>query len=86
MAKVLVIGGAGYIGSHVVLRLLEAGHEVVVFDNLSTGQEVNLFKEATFIKGDVLDLPALENAMKQNRDAVVHLAAKKAVEILLSFL
>ncbi|MBO7097595.1 MAG: UDP-glucose 4-epimerase GalE [Alphaproteobacteria bacterium] len=79
MAKVLVIGGAGYIGSHVVLRLLEKGHEVVVFDNLSTGQSVNLFDEATFVKGDISDINALEECMRENIDVVIHLAAKKAV-------
>ncbi|MBO4293953.1 MAG: UDP-glucose 4-epimerase GalE [Alphaproteobacteria bacterium] len=79
MAKVLVIGGAGYIGSHVVLRLLEKGHEVVVFDNLSTGQSVNLFDKAAFVKGDILDINALEECMRENIDVVIHLAAKKAV-------
>ena len=79
MAKVLVIGGAGYIGSHVVFRLLEKGHEVVVFDNLSTGQSVNLFDEATFVKGDISDINALEECMRENIDVVIHLAAKKAV-------
>ena len=79
MTKVLVIGGAGYIGSHVVKELLENGFEAVVFDNMSTGQEENLFPEACFIKGDILDRPALDKALAQNIDAVVHLAAKKAV-------
>lgn len=79
MTKVLVIGGAGYIGSHVVKELLENGFEAVVFDNMSTGQEENLFPEAGFIKGDILDRPALDKALAQNIDAVVHLAAKKAV-------
>ena len=79
MTKVLVIGGAGYIGSHVVKELLENGFEAVVFDNMSTGQEENLFPEAGFIKGDILDRPELDKALAQNIDAVVHLAAKKAV-------
>ncbi len=79
MPKVLVIGGAGYIGSHVVKELLENGFETVVYDNMSTGQEVNLFNEAGFIKADILDEKALDNALKQNVDAVIHLAAKKAV-------
>ena len=76
--KVLVVGGAGYIGSHVVKALMLKGHEVTVYDNLSTGQEINLFKQNRFIKGDILDYPALVEAMR-GQDAVVHLAAKKAV-------
>lgn len=76
---ILVVGGAGYIGAHVVKELLQHGVQVTVFDDMSTGQEENLFSEATFIKGDILDIPALESAMRQNVDGVVHLAAKKAV-------
>ena len=79
MAKVLVIGGAGYIGSHVVKALLKSGHGVAVYDNLSTGQKINLFKEAEFTEGDILDTAALQKAMSGGFDAVVHLAAKKAV-------
>ena len=74
----MVVGGAGYIGSHVVKELLNTGYDVRVFDNLSTGQEINLFEKAEFIRGDILDVPALEKAMK-GIDGVVHLAAKKAV-------
>lgn len=79
MPKILVIGGAGYIGSHVVKELLDGGYEALVFDDMSTGQEVNLFKEAGFIKGNILDRRALDEAMCQNIDAVIHLAGKKAV-------
>ena len=79
MAKILVIGGAGYIGSHVVLELLDKNHQVVVFDNLSTGQKENLFDTAEFIEGDILDFEKLKNVMAQNIDVVIHLAAKKAV-------
>lgn len=79
MPKILVIGGAGYIGSHVVKELLDGGYEALVFDDMSTGQEVNLFHEAGFIKGNILDRKALDAAMSQNIDAVIHLAAKKAV-------
>lgn len=79
MAKVLVIGGAGYIGSHVVKALLKSGHQADVYDNLSTGQEVNLFADAGFIKGDILDYGLLLKTLRQGYDAVVHLAAKKAV-------
>lgn len=79
MAKVLVIGGAGYIGSHVVKALLKSGHRADVYDNFSTGQEVNLFAEAGLIKGDILDYELLLKTLRQGYDAVVHLAAKKAV-------
>ena len=79
MPKILVIGGAGYIGSHVVKELLDGGYEALVFDDMSTGQEVNLFKEAGFIKGNILDREALDGAISQNIDAVIHLAGKKAV-------
>ena len=77
--NVLVIGGAGYIGSHVVKAMLKAGHSVSVFDNMSSGQKENLFEEARFIKGDILDPVALSEAFASNDfDAVVHLAAFKA--------
>lgn len=77
--KILVIGGAGYIGAHVAKAFLDAGAKVAVYDNLSTGHKVNLFSGADFIEGDVLDYERLKFAMEQDIDAVVHLAAKKAV-------
>lgn len=77
--KVLVIGGAGYIGSHVVKSLLEENFSVTVYDNLSTGQRCNLFNNAEFIKGDITDEEKLNQTMTAGFDAVVHLAAKKAV-------
>jgi UDP-glucose 4-epimerase len=77
--KVLVIGGAGYIGSHVVKAMMKAGHVITVFDNLSSGSEENLFKKAGFIKGDILNPPELSKAFNSDSfDAVVHLAAFKA--------
>lgn len=78
MVKVLVVGGAGYIGSHVVKALLQGGHRVTVYDNLSSGQRVNLFSEAAFVEGDILDFAALDKVMA-GQEAVIHLAAKKAV-------
>ena len=77
--KILVIGGAGYIGSHVVKELLYDGFDVTVYDNMSTGQECNLFVNAHFFNGDILDEQTLHNVMCKGFDAVVHLAAKKAV-------
>ena len=76
--NVLVIGGAGYIGSHVVKALLLNQYSVRVYDDLSSGHKINLFADAEFIKGDILDYPSLNDAMK-GIDAVVFLAAKKAV-------
>jgi len=76
--QILVIGGAGYIGSHVVRALLDAGHKPHVFDNMSSGNEVNLFPEAGFTRGDILEYDALETLMRKEWDAVIHLAAFKA--------
>ena len=77
--KILVIGGAGYIGSHVVKALLREDFQVTVYDNLSTGQTCNLFQNAEFVEGDILDEPHLEKVMRKGFSAVIHLAAKKAV-------
>ena len=57
---ILVTGGAGYIGSHTVIELLENGHDVVVMDNLVTGFRHAVAPEATFVEGDVSDLEALD--------------------------
>jgi UDP-glucose 4-epimerase len=76
--KILVIGGAGYIGSHVVREFLDRGYEVTVFDNLSTGRKENLFDEAEFVCGDILRTEELAKVMQQGFDGCVHLAALKA--------
>jgi len=76
--KVLVIGGAGYIGSHVCRELLDAGHEIVVFDNLSSGQVENLFEEERFVRGDILKTDDLLACANEGFDALIHLAAFKA--------
>ena len=76
---ILVIGGAGYIGSHVVKELLDQKIEVTVFDDLSTGQKINLFPGARFIEASILDKEALAQAMESSVDGVIFLAGKKAV-------
>ncbi len=76
--KVLVIGGAGYIGSHVVKELMKQGHKVTVFDNLSSGLRQNLFKENGFIYGNILITADLDAAFARGFDAFIHLAAFKA--------
>ena len=77
--KILIIGGAGYIGSHVAREFLDRGNAVTVFDNLSSGKRENLFPEAEFIHGDILDYTGLSRVTAGGFDAVVHLAAFKAV-------
>jgi UDP-glucose-4-epimerase GalE len=70
---VLVIGGAGYIGSHAARALRQAGHDVIVFDNLSTGFE-RLAQGFEFVKGDVLDAAALAPVLRRS-DAIMYFAA-----------
>lgn len=87
MAKVLVTGGAGYIGSHTCLELLNAGHEVVVLDNLSNSSKESLnrvqalaSKSLDFIQGDILDQNILNQIFNTYQiDAVIHFAGLKAV-------
>ena len=74
---ILVVGGAGYIGSHVIKALRDAGRQPVVFDNLSTGLRENLFPEIPFIHGDLLIPEQVRVAMRGIR-SVIHLAALKA--------
>src|ERR1700726_4675746 len=70
---VLVIGGAGYIGSHTARALRGAGHEVIIFDNLSTGYEF-LASGFELVKGDMLDGAALARVLPR-ADAIMHFAA-----------
>lgn len=79
--KVLVLGGAGYIGSHTVYALIEAGEEVVIIDNLLTGYEAAVHPKAVFYKGDIRDRAFLDSVFEkeQNIDAVIHFAASSLV-------
>ena len=87
MAKILVTGGAGFIGSHTCVELLEAGYEVVIVDNFSNSkpEALNRIKKITgkdfaFYEADLLDLAALEKIFEENKiDAVIHFAGLKAV-------
>ena len=87
MAKVLITGGAGYIGSHTALELLNAGYETVVYDNLSNSSRESVKrveeltgKQVIFYEGDVLDKDNLTSVFeKEGIDAVIHCAALKAV-------
>jgi len=77
--RILITGGAGYIGSHITRLLKESGYQVIVFDNLSTG---NLWaiSRTPFIHADILDETRLYQALKSNEiQSVIHLAAKSSV-------
>ena len=85
--KILVTGGAGYIGSHTCVELLNAGYEIVVLDNLSNSCERSLEivkditgKDFPFYKVDMLDYDEMEKVFKENKfDSVIHFAGLKAV-------
>ena len=87
MAKILVTGGAGFIGSHTCVELLAAGHEIVIVDNFSNSKPEALRrikeisgKDFGFVEADILDLDALNKIFDENKiDAVIHFAGLKAV-------
>lgn len=78
--KILVTGGAGYIGSHAVYELIRDGHDVIVLDNLSTGNKEAIHKDAKFVEADQLDKAALNKVFSDNKfDVVMHFSAKLIV-------
>jgi len=79
--KILVTGGAGFCGSHLVDRLLEAGYEVSVIDNLSSGKPENLNPEATFHHLDIRSPEVLRVLTEEKPDYVAHLAAQISVQV-----
>src|SRR3972149_5116333 len=76
--KALVTGGAGFIGSHIVGRLLEKNIETTVYDNFSTGKLENIPKGVKIIRGDILDSKSLNKTFK-DVDVVFHNAAKVSI-------
>lgn len=79
--KILVLGGAGYIGSHTVYELIDAGEEVVIIDNLQTGYAKAVHPKAVFYKGDLRDREFLDSVLEKEKDidAVIHFAANSLV-------
>ena len=78
--KILVLGGAGYIGSHTVYELIEQGQEVVIADNLETGHREALHSKARFYQGDIRDRSFIDDVFeKEEIEAVIHFAANSLV-------
>jgi len=78
--KVLVTGGAGYIGSITVEQLIKQGAEVIVFDNLQQGHEAAVHPQATFIRGDLAVRPAIDDALARHQpDSIMHFASNTLV-------
>lgn len=76
--KVLVTGGAGFIGTNVVLKLLERGHQPIVIDDLSTGLKSNIPKNVKLVRASIADIDSVRKA-SSGVDAIVHLAARGSV-------
>lgn len=80
MSKILVTGGAGFIGSHVVDAYIKLGHEVIVVDNLSTGDKSNVNPKAKFYLADIIDEKAIKKIFEAEKPEIVnHHAAQKDV-------
>ena len=80
MSSILVLGGAGYIGSHTVYELIEAGENVVVVDNLETGFRKAVHPDAKFYQGDIRDRAFIDSVFeKEEIDGVIHFAANSQV-------
>src|ERR1043165_3296753 len=78
--NVFVTGGAGYIGSVCVEELIDAGHQVTAYDNLSEGHRSAVDKRAVFRQGDLNDAPALAQELQESRpEAIMHFAAHASV-------
>lgn len=79
--KILVLGGAGYIGSHTVYELIDAGNQVVIIDNLETGYKKAVHPQAVFYEGDLRDRAFVDSVLDKETDidAVIHFAANSLV-------
>jgi UDP-glucose 4-epimerase len=76
--KVLITGGAGFVGTNLAIKLLEIGHEVKIFDDLSTGLVQNIPKNVQFVEASILDIDKLQSVAK-GIEVIVHLGARGSV-------
>ena len=84
--NIIVTGGAGYIGSNIALALLDAGYEVTIIDNLSTGNERLIPSKAEFVKCNINDIEKLENLINKKKfTAIMHFAGFVEVEESVSY-
>ena len=81
MNKILVTGGAGFIGSAVAKRLINLGYDVITIDNLSTGKLENIPEKCQYIIGDVFDESVLAEIEKDNFSAIIHIAGQSSGEV-----
>lgn len=79
--RVLITGGAGFIGSHIAERLLASGHHVIALDNESTGNRANLPSLVEFVSGDVCDSYTLNRVFERDVDAVMHIAGQASIRL-----
>lgn len=78
---VLVLGGAGYIGSHTVYELIDQGQDVVIVDNLETGYKEAVHPKARFYQGDIRNRAFIDSVFEKEKiDAVIHFAANSWLE------
>ena len=76
MESILITGGAGYIGSHIVEKLVKTNNKIIILDNLITGYKKLINKKAIFIKGDIKNYKKLLNIIKKYKiNSIIHLAA-----------
>ena len=77
--RCIVTGGAGFIGSHISDRLIQAGHEVLVVDNFSSGKQENINAKADVLDADINDAKSLSTLIKYQPEIIFHLAAQISV-------
>src|SRR5258708_12974643 len=79
--RILVTGGAGFIGSHIIDLLIAHGYQVIALDNESTGNRANLNPAAQFVRGDVRNPAELAPIFEQGIDAVLHIAGQASIRL-----